>query len=562
MYDIGLYPPIFNQSYAPAFIYNGTNGNLTNCKIYFQISSLNSIEDIKYGLDSDSSHTSVQVSIKWQKTNGNALNTNFRNGILLKKLQYDENRKEYYIQINNSDINGGFQREVYYKVQIRFTGKDAENPPLATGTSFGTWLTNNVEYFSQWSSTVLIECITKPVVSLRINSTTDSTVSLTTNVIKISGQVDLVGKEKIEKYNLILSHGGTVEEDSGDIYTPSNMFQYIIEKALGNGTYTLLMTFTTTNLYSWTEYKTIQITNVTPSQTNIILEEQKNDDGGYAKLTIKRNPNYSSSSVIFAKNYRVIIRRCSSRDNFTRWSILADHIITKNSVTSLQFYDYTLEPGVWYRYQVIRYNNADIMTAILNGVLETPSIKNIMLDTNDIFLNSEGKGLVVKFDPSVTNLTNKVVQSVTETLGSKYPFIRHNGNVNYKTFSLSGTISYFMDIQNNLLNASKEDVFGSSKTLYTNYNQQNNINVYNDYFYEKFFREKVIDFLQSHKVKLFRSLSQGNILVKLSNVTLTPNQSLNRMIYDFSCTAYEIAECNAQNYIKYNILQDIKQIGG
>jgi len=49
------------------------------------------------------------------------------------------------------------------------------------------------------------------------------------------------------------------------------------------------------------------------------------------------------------------------------------------------------------------------MTAVLSGVLETPSANPVMLDTNEIFLNAEGKGLVIKFDPSVTNLTNKVV---------------------------------------------------------------------------------------------------------------------------------------------------------
>ena len=53
--------------------------------------------------------------------------------------------------------------------------------------------------------------------------------------------------------------------------------------------------------------------------------------------------------------------------------------------------------------------------------------------------------------------------------------------------------------------------------------------------------------------KLFRSTPEGNILVTLSNISFTPNQTLGRMIYDFSCTATEIGEANIQNYKLYEI---------
>jgi hypothetical protein len=37
------------------------------------------------------------------------------------------------------------------------------------------------------------------------------------------------------------------------------------------------------------------------------------------------------------------------------------------------------------------------------------------------------------------------------------------------------------------------------------------------------------------------------------NINFTPNKQINRQIYSFSCTAYEIAECNIENYKKYKI---------
>ncbi|MBR3673967.1 MAG: hypothetical protein IKN65_06790 [Clostridia bacterium] len=82
----------------------------------------------------------------------------------------------------------------------------------------------------------------------------------------------------------------------------------------------------------------------------------------------------------------------------------------------------------------------------------------------------DGKQLNVRFDPQITNFSYKISEGLIETIGSKYPYIRRNGAVNYRTFSLSGTISCFIDLKNNLMQASKEDVYGSSKDLYDEYN--------------------------------------------------------------------------------------------
>jgi len=44
--------------------------------------------------------------------------------------------------------------------------------------------------------------------------------------------------------------------------------------------------------------------------------------------------------------------------------------------------------------------------------------------------------------------------------------------------------------------------------------------------------------LYKNNVKLFRSATEGNILVKLMDISFTPNITLHRHIYSFSCTAY------------------------
>jgi hypothetical protein len=42
------------------------------------------------------------------------------------------------------------------------------------------------------------------------------------------------------------------------------------------------------------------------------------------------------------------------------------------------------------------------------------------------------------------------------------------------------------------------------------------------------------------------------------NTSLSPNDTLGRMIHTFNATAYEIAENNFTNLVKYGFIQDIK----
>ena len=87
---------------------------------------------------------------------------------------------------------------------------------------------------------------------------------------------------------------------------------------------------------------------------------------------------------------------------------------------------------------------------------------------------------------------------------------------------------------------------------YKDYNLSHNINNHMDYIYEKFFREEVLDFLQNGEAKLYKSPTEGNIIIRLVDVSLTPNQTLNRMVSEFSSNAYEIADFTLENCIKYN----------
>ena len=73
---------------------------------------------------------------------------------------------------------------------------------------------------------------------------------------------------------------------------------------------------------------------------------------------------------------------------------------------------------------------------------------------------------------------------------------------------------------------------------------------------ERFFKLKVLDWLSDGQVKLFRSPTEGNYLVRLLNVSMRPIDTLGRMLHEFSSTGYEIAELNYDNLIYYHIINN------
>lgn len=73
---------------------------------------------------------------------------------------------------------------------------------------------------------------------------------------------------------------------------------------------------------------------------------------------------------------------------------------------------------------------------------------------------------------------------------------------------------------------------------------------------ERFFKLKVLDWLTDGKVKLFRSPGEGNYLVRLLNVSMTPQDPLGRMLHQFTCTGYEIAELTYDNLKAFGIVDE------
>lgn len=535
-----LYPPIMN-TYAPAFLIDSNNAAANTCKVYFSFSAYNTIADIKY----------AQVTISSQNTNISALNPEkYPSGIMLANVFVDNTRKtddKYYIKIAKADmLNEKFEINQYYKVQIRFTSIDAADATVLPPQKLDNWLAENMSFFSEWSSVCLVRGISTP--SLQIsNLSTTSITNLSTSRLDVIGKLifaDETETEILKYYSVkLFDDSGHLLNDSGILYNNNysgvNEINYTSRYELLDGeTYIITIDYTTQNLYSNSSSYTVFVVLGSAGVLDIDLTVIEDEENGALALAIaaKDNSHYYTGNLT--------IRRTSSESNFTLWDDV-QNISVENELLNILWRDYTIKSGVWYKYCVQQRDSLGNRGPIVK------TKEPVMVIFDHTFLTSNGKQLKIKFNPQISSFKYITHDSKTDTIGSKYPFIRRNGYTYYRQFSIAGLISHFIDEDNTF--TSRNEIYGDLLDLYDNYNNQKRITPFNDYTYERDFRDRVMEFLYNNEIKLFRSPTEGNIIVKLMDINFTPEITLGRMLYSFSCTAYEIAETTIENYNKYHI---------
>ena len=529
-----LYPPIIN-TWMPAFI------RTSPCKVYFSLSDYNSIENIQ----------NAQVIVNYQNNNLSALDPiQYPAGIKIAKIDIDNNvqgSNKYYITISPSDLDGGFELNQFYKVQIRFTSIDAE--ALSDSSKIASWLVNNQQYFSEWSTVCIIKGIEQPLIYIKGFENIDGQIAFASETISFVGKMYYnanteLEKEYLKSYQIDIYNTFTnqLEYSSGIIYTelynPNEInytFPYLLEDGI---IYEAVITYITNNEYQGSATYTFSIIAQFVDTFDATIEAVPEEEHGRIKVNIT-----SDTDTYFGN---LIIRRTSNKSNFKIWEDIKILLVLDDKELNVSWYDYTVESGTLYKYCAQKINSYEERGAVVQ--MSDP----IMIVLDDIFLTQKDFQLRVRYNPSISSFKHALSESVVETIGSRYPFFRRNGNVNYRQFPISGLITHFCDDQGIFLN--KENIYLESKEYYDKFNEDNNIDEYQDYIYEREFRKKIIDFLYQDDIKLFRSTTEGNILIKLLDVSFTPNEVLGRMIYSFSASAYEVDECSIENYSKYNIL--------
>ena len=265
-------------------------------------------------------------------------------------------------------------------------------------------------------------------------------------------------------------------------------------------------------------------------------------DNGYIKCSLIGDQSGKLA------NGKFILMRSSSADNFDTWYELTRFNLTNwnsKSEKDLEICkDYSIQQGIKYVYAIRAFNSVGLVSdRLLNSEGE------VLADFEDAFLYDGERQLKIRFNPKISSFKATILESKTDTLGGKYPFIFRNGNVNYKEFPISGLISLLGDENNEFLSGlvadstSIRDEAGHWLTA-------------DNFRKEREFKMLVLSWLTNGKPKLFRSPAEGNFIVYLMNTSLSPNDTLSRMLHTFSSTAYEIAEFNFDNLKKYGFIVD------
>lgn len=535
---MNLYPPQM-PTYQDAFLSTET------CRVYFSLSIYNSFNEI---------NKNAQVTVSNQQTNKSVLaQTKYPNEIKLCEVKRDAARAsdQYYIEISPEDIQNGFEINQYYKVQIRFTSSTAPEPPSDAGID--KWLVDNKELFSEWSTICLIRAISQPSLQL-VNFPDEGDVIFSNSNVDIVGSLvfedenesDQLSNYQIKLYNNEDTSNPELVLDSGIIYTNSsqnsNQLNYTLDYLLEPGTaYLLTISIETRNYYFQTFDYTLLIVQATDNPLNANIIAENDAEMGSIKVSIAATEfqNFTGS---------VIIRRTSSKSNFNIWEDVYERVYNVEDNINFVWYDITVQSGVWYKYAAQKKLGPGSRGAV------TEMGEPVLAYFEDMFLIANNQQVRIRYNQQVSSMRQNIAEARTETLGAQYPYIRRNGYINYRSLSISGLITFFNDYNDTFI--SKDELYGDAASpLYAAYNETQNITDFNDYVHEREFREKIIQFLYADNIKLFKTLTEGNVLVKLMNVSLSPQQSLGRYLYSFSCEAYEIATDTFDNYLNYNIIE-------
>lgn len=544
-----IYPPII-ATFMPAFDYKKP------VKIYFAISTYNSLGDI----------AQAQMTVHYQTNNANALNTTiYPNKIkcsAITEVTPDDDAAiaatlhHYYITLDPSDLlTGAFDPDMIYKVQIRFSSKS---------WSSQSTISDLASTSSEWSTVCLIKPIEIPSFIIAdldedVETSSDEEVSVVLSTLEpdfIGVYIPVTQTETLKFWRMKLydNSGQTLLADTGQMvansYEADNgriTFEGHLKYLMSNNTvYQLLFEIETKNGYTASKRYTFTAMAYATGAIAGTLDLNINEEDGYAQVML-----HGDGTIVHTN---VTLRRTSSKSNFTVWEDIANKTF-ENSTLDWEFDDFSIQSGVFYQYGAQTRDNRGRRSGMIRTEKE-------MGEFEDAFLTERGQSkdeaiqLKIKYDMNIANTMVNVGEAKTDTIGSKYPYVRRNGNMYYHSFPFSFLITAYTD--NNHIFATEKELRNDQIQLYQTAHAGKILSVYNgmyDHIYEREFREKVEAFLYDDKVKLFRSLTEGNMLVKLMSITLTPKPELGRLLYSVDATAIEIDEPTIEKLDYYGIQQ-------
>lgn len=490
--------------------------------------------------------------------------------------------------------NKTFTIDYYYKLQLRFDAYD-KNFTLIDAA----YLTRNRVYFSEWSSVCLLKAIPHVDCFLKNfdSATTWSAImdgnlseeEISTTPQYTPGSINVTGfltfsdgsSNSGDTTNKTTNHGEylksyyitVLDKDNEVLFktepqytaylTDKNDFSYILDthessKFPVNQTYYLQLTFNTNNNYTFSKTYSFSLIEYTTDfipiwnfDTRTIFvhgteeEEIITEEDGVISFTVdcgNWTPGY------------LYIRRESSLDNFTSSELIACKGFLSGGEVSYSIKDDTVASLVAYRYSVQYQKLNNQWTTLKYSQVVYPKFHDILIKRGD-------RQLAIRYNAQVSSMTPVKTRVKIDTLGGKYPKFAENANLNYKQFTISGLITAESDFNRTFLdetsseykqNLQRYNEYMNGKTLtrndtvveksYVTQSTKHDSYPWENWWWERVFREEVIDWLNDGEPKLWRSMPEGNMIVMFDGISLTPNAQLGRRTWNISATVYEVED--------------------
>ena len=348
-----------------------------------------------------------------------------------------------------------------------------------------------------------------------------------------------------EKSNIIETTGWKIHNSINDTLTyesnDTHQFLYSLEQ---NAKYQVQYSVKTNNnlTINSPKYAVVATVSVDP-ELDATLHSELDYDNGCINVWLESYRVWNKTT----KSYEpprlqgsFALSRASSKEDYTIWTPIHYFLLSGQLPEGYIFQDFTVEQGETYQYAVQQFNTSGIYSnKIFSEIIES--------SFEDAYLFDGERQLRIRFNPKVTSFKTVVQEAKKATMGSQYPFFFRNGYIEYKEFPISGLISYLTDANEYFMKRVND--LGMTEDW-----QDSTDITDNNLTYERRFKLSVLDWLNNGKIKLFRSPGEGNYIVRLMNVSLTPNDSLSRMIHTFNCTATEVDTFSAQKLGEYGFL--------
>lgn len=546
-----LFPPHIDSK-LPAFIIGG------QIKIPFTMNRAVSLNYIRQNEDNNSGNEVLSAIIKTVQTNTIITETPLKG-----QLSVNENGDCYAI-FNTSENK--FKVGQFYKIQIAYIDPtDGE--------------------IGYYSSVGVLKCTSKPTIKISelennqyCSNTFTGECDWGQNGDKTEKVYSYIFNVRDHNQKIVATSGEQTHNNYNDISTKSiDVWTTNLNLEKGKTYYVNYQVNTINNLTITTQsYPVVQQDTVKLDLPCELIGKLDNDEG-YVSLYLRPTQTKGLDGSF-------VLSRASSKDNYKSWEEIyrfayKNYPLRYRGKTEpperwgiedvLIWEDYTVEQGVDYIYAFQAYNSAGLYSnRMLNkeekivsvtgtGIYTTEFIEQIIsVDFEDAFLFDGERQLKIRFNPKVSSFKTTLLESKIDTIGGKYPFIFRNGNVSYKEFPISGLISligdpkekFFKGIQNNLI-----EIARSQTTDRLTVAELDNQLTAANFKRERDFKMEVLNWLTDGKPKVFRSPGEGNFIVRLMNTSLTPNDTLGRMLHTFQSTAYEIADFNFKNLISLGL---------